>query len=143
MLTSFHLSRRAFFVAAALLMLTACGGSSNPPVNLTAADAGKTVTVVLNNQVTLTLDGNPTTGYVWEVAPDSTPLLKQNGQYEYKAANTGVVGSSGQFVFKFEVVGAGTGKLKMIYHRPFEKGTPPIQTFEVNINAAASATSGY
>ncbi|MCW1967555.1 MAG: protease inhibitor I42 family protein [Anaerolineae bacterium] len=112
--------------------------SDRNPVNVSAAEAGQTVTIRANDQLVLTLEGNPTTGYVWAVAPDSTKLLKQIGQYEYVAANSGMVGSGGQFVFRFGVTGTGTGKLKLIYHRPFETGVAPIKTFEVNINAIAA-----
>lgn len=111
--------------------------SDSAAVNISAIDAGKTVNVVPSNQVNLTLEGNPTTGYSWAVAPDSTNLLKQNGAYVYQADNSGMVGSGGKFIFKFDVTGLGAGKLKMIYHRPFETGVAPIQTFEVNISAVA------
>ena len=111
--------------------------SDSAAVNISAIDAGKILTVVPSNQVNLTLEGNSATGYIWAVAPDSTNLLKQNGAYVYQADNLGVVGSGGKFIFKFDVTGLGTGKLKMIYYRPFETGAAPIQTFEVNISAVA------
>lgn len=112
--------------------------SDSNVLNISAAEAGQTVTVHPNDQLVLALDGNPTTGYVWAVASDSTKLLNQIGQYEYQAVNSGVVGSGGKFIFRFGVAGIGTGKLKLIYHRPFETGVAPIKTFEVNINAVAA-----
>ena len=142
MSNSLRYSLWSILVLTIMLVLAACGRRSNGPTEIGVTDAGKTVVVVLNNQVIVTLDGNPTTGYIWEVAPDSTTALKQNGQYEFKASS-GAMGAGGQLVFKFDVSGVGEGKLKMMYHRPFEKGVPPIQTFEVTINAVASATSGY
>jgi len=34
---------------------------------------------------------------------------------------------------RFETVEIGKTRLKLIYHRPFEKDVPPAETFEVTI----------
>ena len=105
------------------------------PRTLSEADAGTTVQVRMHDTINVVLEGNPTTGFTWERAPDdeSAAILEQLGDPEFKPA-TELVGSGGKFTFRFEAVASGQAVLRLIYHRPWETGVPPEETFEVTIS---------
>lgn len=116
------------------VFVSACGGAAGGPVNITKADNGKTFDVAKGSQFNLTLEGNPTTGFLWETKDLNTAVLKQVGDFAYTADNANLVGSPGKLKFTFEGAGAGTAKLTLIYHQPFDPNTAPAETFEVTIN---------
>ena len=114
-------------------MLAACGGNTPPaPTNLTVADNGRDVTLQVGAELVLTLEGNPTTGYGWEVEQVDAAVLAQQGEPEYTAA-ANIPGSGGVFVFRFTAQAAGSTPLVLGYSRPFEPDTPPIEVFTVQI----------
>jgi len=114
---------------AALLALGACGQG---PRVLGAQDAGTTVELRQGEQVELVLVGNPTTGFTWEIETLDEAVLKQSGDPDY-VSDRDVPGSPGKFTFRFEAAGAGQTTLRLIYHRPFEENTPPLETFELMV----------
>ena len=116
-------------------VLTACSAPPAPatPIqSLTEADAGRSIKLRVGDKLEVTLPGNPTTGFQWEVGSVDTSVLKPIGKPEYKSSSN-ALGSGGQFTFRFEAVAPGQTTLQLIYHRPFEKDTPPAQTFEVTV----------
>lgn len=118
-----------FIIGAAL---AACGALGSNPVSLTGKDAGSTVHVKQGGTVQIALEGNPTTGYTWEVAPGSAAGLEQQGEPEFKA-DSSALGSGGMMTLRFKATQPGTTALKLIYHRTFEPNVAPLQTFEVTI----------
>jgi inhibitor of cysteine peptidase len=100
--------------------------------SITAADAGKQVALSVGESCQVVLAGNPTTGYQWEVVSLDTAVVKQVSAATYAPSGT-AMGSGGQFTFQFKAVAPGQTPLKLIYHRPFEKETPPVQTCEVTL----------
>lgn len=121
-----------FLCLVGLLALVACVLPGSGPVQLTAGDAGSTVHVKQGATVEVSLEGNPTTGYTWETVPDRSSLLAQQGQPVF-AADNNALGSGGMMTLRFRAVQAGTAPLKLIYHRTFEPGVPPLHTFDVTI----------
>ena len=116
-------------------LLTACGAPPTPAASiqsLTEADAGRSIELRVGDQLEVTLPGNPTTGFQWEVGSVDTSVIKPSGEPEFKSSSS-ALGSGGQFTLRFEAVAPGQTTLKLIYHRPFEKDTPPAQTFEVSV----------
>ena len=105
----------------------------NPSViRINEADAGKTIELSTGDTLELSLEGNPTTGYTWEVLSGQA-LLEQMSEVEFSAASQQLVGSSGQMLFKFEAVAAGETILEMAYLRPFERDVEPLQSYSINI----------
>jgi inhibitor of cysteine peptidase len=82
--------------------------------------------------VNITLAGNPTTGYTWEVSPGGSSVLEQQGDPAFKP-DSSAVGSGGMMTLQFKAAQAGTINLKLIYHRTFEANVAPLHTFEVTI----------
>ncbi|MDD2661059.1 MAG: protease inhibitor I42 family protein [Methylococcales bacterium] len=117
------------------LMLAIVVITSNPPagesIKLNEDDSGKTVEILVGDEVEVILPGNPTTGYVWDLIlldmnilrPDKTEVFSIN-----KALGSGDVE-----VIKFHAIAAGESPVKLIFHRPFEHKVPPLITFEVNV----------
>lgn len=110
--------------------LAACGGGV--PQTLTQADAGKPITVKAGETFTVVLAGNPTTGYTWEVAPDSAAPVELQGEPAFKAESS-AVGAGGQMTLTFKAIAPGQGLLKLLYHQPWDQSAPPAETFEVSV----------
>lgn len=111
-------------------------GCQNPfvkgPVKLTETDAGSTVEMNVGDMLQVTLEGNPTTGYDWEMASGDAAVLEQLGASTYKA-DSDLMGAGGQVTLRFKAVAAGQTTLQLVYHRPWETDEPPAETFEVTV----------
>lgn len=114
-----------------LIFITAC--SSSKQVNLTAADKNSQVDVKSGDKIVITLEGNPSTGYTWEVNDLNTTILEQVGDPVFSSSNPGLVGSVGSLTITFKALKAGTATLTLVYHRPWETGVDPIDTFAVTV----------
>jgi len=102
-------------------------------VTLTEQDNGRRVPVQVGDLVEIHLAENATTGYRW--APDSydagvVKLAEATARYPNTA-----VGSGGEAIFRFEVVGAGSGTLSLKYWRQWEGAGSIIQRFAVTLDA--------
>jgi inhibitor of cysteine peptidase len=126
-----------------LLTLAGCGasnevsaGAMSEEVPLAAKDGGGQVEVNVGQVLVLTLESNPTTGYSWQVVEAGDSVLRQTGEPEFKAASEldpPLLGAGGVEVFRFEAVGAGETRLELVYHRPWEEGVEPLETFSVQV----------
>ena len=113
------------------------GGGTNAPnaVLLGEKDAGTTAGVASGGTVTVTLSGNPTTGYEWAVDGALPPQLQADGTPTFKTgASSGQVGSGGLVTLKFSAIERGTADLKLKYWRSFEATTPPVKTWSATID---------
>ncbi len=122
-------------VIVSLSVVYSCAGPSTPAAatrRLTESDAGGSIALRVGDKLEVVLSGNPTTGYQWEIGAGDAAILRPSGEPLF-VADSSAVGSGGKFTFSFEAVGAGQTGLKLIYHRPFEKGVPPLQTFQVTV----------
>jgi len=123
-----------------LISLILCGFSAPPkgpalfkgPSQFTEADSGKTVEIKTGGSFNISLEGNPSTGYIWSVASKRTPVINQIGDPEFKP-KTKLIGSGGMTTFHFKGAGAGKTALRLFYHRPWEKEKEPAKTFQLNI----------
>ena len=96
---------------------------------LTGGDAGKTIVLKLGDTLAATLEGNPTTGYIWVMDPAENSILKQVGEPE-AVPETELLGASAMITLKFEAIKAGQTGLKLVYRQPWDKDTAPQKTFE-------------
>ncbi len=101
-------------------------------LELSEPDNGSNFTIFLGEELTIKLPGNPTTGYQWEVLTNGLTMLKQKGEPVF-VADSDRIGAGGQITFLFVPCGIGSTRLKLAYHRPWEKETPPIQVFEIGV----------
>jgi inhibitor of cysteine peptidase len=114
-------------------LLSTCASQAAPTPstqNLTEWDNGHSVELRVGDKLAVTLEGNPTAGYRWEVDANNAAILQPKGEPQY-AAGSGGVGGGGKFTLKFAAVGAGRTDLRLLYRRPFEKVAPPAKRFQV------------
>jgi inhibitor of cysteine peptidase len=102
------------------------------PTRLSEQDSGKTVELHAGDKLEVSLKGNPTTGYQWEMAAVDAAILKLVGEPEFNP-DSSALGAGGKVTFRFEAVAAGQTTLQLIYHRSFEKNVPPIKTFKATV----------
>jgi inhibitor of cysteine peptidase len=114
-----------------LLLFTGCAAKKQ--LTLTAADNGTRVEVKSGGEITLTLDGNPSTGYTWEAKDLDKAMFEQLGDPVFISSNPGQVGSGGTLTITFKSLKAGSSTLTLIYHRPWEVGVDPLDTFSVTV----------
>ena len=130
--------RSAGVLAAAVLglsvamVLAGCATKSAARLELTKKDSGSTQTLSVGQELRITLDSNPTTGYQWAVDGEVPPQLEQAGVPKY-AARSGALGAGGTEVWTFSTVSSGEGPLELKYWRSFEPSATPAETFHVTV----------
>jgi inhibitor of cysteine peptidase len=132
MMVSKHIQHDWFisvFLFFALLFATAM---PCPALELSDTDNGRDFTISLDEELTVRLPGNPTTGYQWEVLANDPTLLQQKGETVF-ISDAYRMGAGGQIKILFVPDGIGATRLKLVYRRPWEKQTPPAQVFEVGV----------
>lgn len=122
--------------AAVLLSLLLAGAAGCAPaqeVKVGADDNGRQTELRRGQALVVTLEGNPTTGYTWEVKkPLDEGILRQVGEPEFKPESD-LAGAPGVQTLRFEAVNAGQTTLSLVYHRPWEEGVEPAETFSLQV----------
>ena len=103
-------------------------------MELTADDGGGSITLSPGDRVTVTLTGNPTTGYGWEVGDLDSAMLVMVGE-EYVPVSQELIGSGGVYTFTFEASGSGETDITLTYLRPWED-VDPLETFTVHVTVS-------
>ncbi|MBI9038981.1 MAG: protease inhibitor I42 family protein [Bacteroidales bacterium] len=98
----------------------------------TVEDDGRTIELGIDDPFEIELDGNPTTGYIWDILSYDSTIIKQIGKADYQAISD-AIGAGGKYTFKFQTIAAGSTILQLIYYRSFEKNVPPAKTFQMKI----------
>ena len=122
-----------FLLVTAIMALLLTGGCAKPRgVALDESDTGRVVSIAAEQQFTVRLPSNPTTGFRWEVV-DLGPVT-QVGESVYEApADTGVVGAGGTEVFTFTSNASGSGELKLEYRRPWETDVAAEKSWSITV----------
>jgi len=117
-----------------LVSLILCGFSAAPkgPAQFTEADSGRTIEIKIGGSFDISLEGNPSTGYIWAVASKRSPVINQIGDLSFKPKSK-LIGSGGISTFHFKAGGKGKTALRLVYHRPWEKKKDPARIFQLNI----------
>lgn len=119
------LARGGSLALALLVALTLAGCASGGSVSLKETDLGEKVTLSVGQQMEITLESNPTTGYSWQVADDAGGIVEMVGEPEFvsEPAPAGMVGRGGAETLTFRAEEKGGGTLVLEYRRPWEKGS--------------------
>jgi len=133
-----HLGLFLSTVSINVLLLVGCSAMQPPTPNEVhlsdkGGDCGSKVELNTGDSLVLTLEGNPTTGYVWEVESNDPAVIKPAGEPEFNP-DSEAIGSGGIYTFRFTAVAKGEDTLKLIYHRTFEKNVPELKSCEVTIS---------
>jgi inhibitor of cysteine peptidase len=119
-----------FFIPFILVIaLTACGPAS---IQLNANDDGGQIEVNSGDLITISLAGNPSTGYTWEAKDLDTTMFELVGEPEFVSDNPDLVGAGGTLTLTFKALQAGTATLNLVYHRSWED-VDPVETFSVTV----------
>ena len=117
-------------------VLVACGSDSAPGALALGKDAnGGSAELKVDQLLEVKLEGNPTTGSSWEVKTSGEPAVRLQGEPVYAQTSPGstVVGAGGTFTFTFVGAQPGTSTIELVYHRPWETDTPPLETFVLEV----------
>jgi len=119
----------------------ACGGDSGQATGptptqtptgqevwVTEEDSGGEVAVGVGDELVVTLESNPTTGFSWALVSISNTSVVMNVSDEYipNPTPTGepIVGSGGEEIWTFAPQAAGTSTIEMEYMRSWEPESP-------------------
>jgi inhibitor of cysteine peptidase len=127
-MSRFALWRLLFVVT--VFWLAACAPVARGPLKVMELDSGSLLELRVGAQFVVTLNANPSTGYVWEIAPPGIAAVRPQGEPQF-SADTRARDGSGTVTWPFEAVAAGEGSLRMVYHRPDEAGATPLRSFEL------------
>jgi predicted secreted protein len=101
-------------------------------VRIDSSYNGGSVELQPGQELEVTLEGNATTGYLWEIGSVDATILRPVGVPQINPSSD-ADGAGGWFVFRFAGVAPGATKLELVYHRPWEKDVPPSETFSVRV----------
>ncbi len=107
-------------------------------VMLTLADNGKTIDLQVGQEVTISLAGNPTTGFEWAAKSVGSGILETliDGKYTPDEAPEGLAGSGGAYTWTFRAIESGEANIELAYARSWETDTPPSKTFALTLRVA-------
>jgi inhibitor of cysteine peptidase len=89
------------------------------------------ITVKKDYEFTITLESNPTTGYQW--IPTFNPEIINLVSHSFQPSSSRLMGAPGTEVFTFKAINHGTGSLKMVYKRSWEKEPVKEKVFPINV----------
>lgn len=101
---------------------TVCGVGLTVYRFLSEDDGASPVFVRESEHVLVALEGNPTTGFGWEVTERPGFLMPVEGT-AYRSSSE-LPGAGGTFFFRYEATEPGTGTLSFAYRRPWETAPP-------------------
>lgn len=107
-------------------------------VRITAAQAGESVDVAVNQRFAVELVGVPTAGYVWtpaQLPPFVTRAGEASGATSQAQSQPGFTGGNHWEVLMFVATSAGEGELVLEQRRPWETSEAPVDSFRVTIVA--------
>jgi inhibitor of cysteine peptidase len=85
-------------------------------------------------EFSLSLPGNPTTGFSWAIESPVPAFLQQTAPENYiHEDHTGAIGASGTYIWRFKAVTTGSAHLRFIYRRPWERGVLPSRCVNFQI----------
>jgi inhibitor of cysteine peptidase len=113
--------------------LVGCAAKSTPPLELSSADSGTIQRPAIGQQIKVSLDSNPTTGYRWALNGALPSQIEQVGDPKFTAQSS-AVGAGGVEVWTFVGKSAGACTLKLKYWRSFEPTAVPGNVFEVALD---------
>jgi len=112
------------------LIFSGCGPAKE--VKLDASANGRQVELQKGQTLVITLESNPTTGFMWEVVELDESILRLMGEAEFKAESK-ALGAPGVEILRFQAVNTGQTALELVYHRPWEEGEEPLETFSLQV----------
>ena len=119
------------FAVAGLLLLGPGDGPVSGADEKQSPDAQR---VAAGQEFTVTMESNPSTGYLWRLAQTPDPaVVKSLGMKFESPSRKGLIGAPGKEVWTFRAEGPVEALIHLEYVRPWEKGTAPARTHTVQV----------
>lgn len=133
-------------VAASVPEAAQPGPQENAQVEIVPVQRDGETVVVVGQRLEIALDGNPSTGYMWEIEADGAPALAPVPLLAAPRAPAApetrpVVGSPVLHRWHFEAVQPGTTSVRLVYRRSWEKDVAPIRDAEFRVKVEAAPGS--
>jgi inhibitor of cysteine peptidase len=116
----------------AVVLASVSGCAAKTALALDAKDNGRQIELQKGQTLVINLEGNPSTGYTWEPVDLEGAIIRQVGEPEFNPESE-LVGAPGTQTLRFEALKAGQMDLKLVYHRPWEEGVEPLETFTIHV----------
>jgi inhibitor of cysteine peptidase len=118
--------------------------SKQKTLEVTKADSGRRARLYIGNILVVRLPANPGTGYQWQLVPTSSLAVRLMAEPQFVAspAPPGIMGASGTYVFMFQAVRPGTGVVRLVYARPWERDRTAADAFSLSVEVLPGAVSG-
>ena len=114
-----------------VMMLGSSFGCTEETVVYT--DANQTINAEVNQEFTIALDANPTTGYQWQENHDNSALSLVTSEYKPDEKAPGLVGGGGTQYYRFKTLKTGQTEISLVYKRTWETESIEQKIFTVNI----------
>jgi predicted secreted protein len=100
------------------------------------SDPAKPLKLTIGQECTIMLKSNRTTGYQWQLAEALNEGIIKLIITDYKRPEENLIGTGGKEIWILKAVGKGNTTITMVYVRPWEKETAPVQSvvFTVIVN---------
>ena len=122
---------------ATLVAVSACssalGVMAPNKVQVDNSYTGKEVEIAQGGILTINLESNPTTGFVWELIDIGNKNLIEFTNNEFEASETGFIGGGGAEVWTFKALAKGKTTITMEYSRPWEGGEKAVEVFKLTV----------
>jgi len=120
-----------------------------PEVRITLQDTHNPIRLREGQVLQLRLDSNPSTGYCWDLLEAGSdmqsadaPLLLSIAEPEFVPAGA-LLGAPAEQVMRLRATRDGTQDYQLIYHRPWEKDSKPLQIRPLHIEGIGPFTGAY
>ena len=128
------ITRIAVILLLGILLLSGFACSSGPKeVYVDASYSGEEVTLAVGDSLIVTLESNPTTGFMWSLEENSDESVLQEAGQEFEPSPTPAAGAGGEEVWTFNALSEGTSTISMEYKRSWEEDTEPAETFGLTV----------
>jgi inhibitor of cysteine peptidase len=114
------MSRVGVLLTILVLAITACGGIRS----LTIDNDGDWVPLSPGEKIEITLGGNATTGFIWELVEYDPAVITPLGDPSYEEDGGDAVGTGGTWTWTLRAVADGESPVRFVYHRSWEDQDP-------------------
>ncbi|MBN1153509.1 protease inhibitor I42 family protein [candidate division KSB1 bacterium] len=100
---------------------------------LDESNHSQTFYMTKGDEVVISLESNPTTGYKWEIVAIDTQVIVEKQRSDY-VSQSKRLGASGTQRFYLIASDAGNSELALEYRRSWEREVQPIKRYSVKIH---------
>jgi inhibitor of cysteine peptidase len=112
------------------VVLTACGDkkTETPESQMAISDPARPVEATVGNEFTIAIEGNPSTGYHWELVGELDAALLKLVRREYRYDEPAMPGSGGVELWVIQALAAGETSVTLGYYPPSNDPVEPART---------------